>query len=283
MSDKQTRKDRQRELLQPDDFLVMGERLVHGFVVHWRAVVAVVVVAVAVTGAFSLWERHLDGVEEEAAAALYKAESQLPSQDPMEIFQRLQRGETAAPADDSAKLREAVAALEAVATSHGGTVQADIARIEAGAALFELGEYAKAAEHFAAARGTDSELVRHLATQGEGQSLVALEQWDRAIQAFRALRDGTTGPVKEQAWLDLARAHESAGKRDEARALYEEFEKTFPDSKLLATIKGRLASLAAGGGGEGSAPVPAPPATIPPAPDGAPPAGGDASPPGESG
>lgn len=283
MSDKQTRKDRQRELLQPDDFLVMGERIVHGFVVHWRAVVAVVAVAVAVVGAFSLWERHLDGVEEEAAAALYKAEAQLPSRDPMEIFQRLQSGETTSPEDDSAKMREAVTALEAVATSHGGTVQADIARIEAGAALFELGEYAKAAEHFAAARGTDSELVRHLATQGEGQALVALEQWDRAILAFRALRDGTTGPVKEQAWLDLARVHESAGKRDEARALYEEFEKTFPDSKLLATIKGRLASLAAGGGGEGSAPAPAPPATIPPAPDGAPPSGGEAPPAGENG
>ncbi len=259
-SDKPTSKELERALMEPDELIQFGDKVVHKLVENWMLLAAALILALLGGGIYQVWHSHHEGKEDKAAAALYDAEQKLPDADPMAMLQKLQGGDSSPPADDTPELKEAAEAFAKVASEHGGTRQADMARVQGGATWFRLGEYAKAAEMFGVARRSKVELVSLLGAQGEGQALIALKEYERAASAFDFLREKARGPIQEQAWLDLARAKENQGKKEEAIALYEEFQKRFIDSSLLVTARSRMSSLQGG-----SAPATPPPAAPVPA------------------
>jgi len=227
------RKEVVEELQQPDQFQQQGKPIVDWVLEHASKIgIAVAVILVGLL-AWGIMDGMNTASQADAAEALYKARRELPALSTL-------------PGDDvddqMDKLQASVTALEAVIAEHDGTPQADEARVEAANAAYRLGEYDKALGLYEAASAGKG-LVALRALNGKAYTLESKADLAGALTVFESIRSETTGGLKAQATLDLARVAEASGDADRAKGLLAGFAEEFPDSLLLPEAQSRLAAI----------------------------------------
>lgn len=246
----EARRQLSEELSSPDEFQEVGSSVVDWVYANRQIVLGVLGLMVFSVLAWGVARAVQESQREVASGALFEARKAMPEDG----------GPFGAPeTPDPARLTEARTKLEAVASAHDGTIQADQARVQAGSIAFDQGEFEAALTLYDAATDADG-LVGLMARSGRAAALEQLGRLDEAITEQGAVRDAASGVGREQATLDLARMHRSKGETDKARALYQQFLTEFGDSLLKPEVEARLAAL---GGGAGDSPVAPPSAPAP--------------------
>jgi len=142
----------------------------------------------------------------------------------------------------------AIRALEAVLAEYPSAPAASQAAYHLGDLRYDAGQYAAArsAWEIAVAKRTPP-TVQSLALLGIGQAWEAERNFPKAIDAYQAglTRLGPRDFLYEELLIDLARAQELAGRRDEAVASYRKILKELPGSRRGDDVRSRLASLGA--------------------------------------
>jgi tetratricopeptide (TPR) repeat protein len=146
-------------------------------------------------------------------------------------------------------IRAAVAAeLEAALAQHPGAATAPLAAYELGNLRFAAREWARArgAYELAIARGAPP-TVRRLARAGVAYTWEAEGDHARAVDAFRTALAGLKPGdfMYEELLLDLARAQEAAGRRDDAVATYRRFLEEVGKSTRADEVRRHLVRLGA--------------------------------------
>ncbi len=240
---KKKAKKRTRDELeaQPaEDIVGFVDQGVNAVVAQWKPIAIVLGASAVILGGLSIYDLVQAGREDTAAGLLYDAEMKLP--EPAGFSFDL-TGAPAAPEDRDEDLRAAADQFASVAEEYGSTVSGDMARIEAGHTLLQLGEYEQAAERYGEAAGSRSRMVKTLALNGKATALESLERFEDEQAVLRELMGVGAGPVVEYAYMDLIRAHELAGDADGALAVCREFEEKLPDSPLITEVQGKIRTL----------------------------------------
>ncbi len=145
-----------------------------------------------------------------------------------------------------AAVTAAAAELEAALAGYPSTATAPLAAYELGNLRYAARQYAQArsAYELALTKGAAG-LFRALARAGIGYAWEAERDFAKAADAYRgALADARPGgPLAETLLLDLARAEELAGRKDEAIAAYRRALKEAPVGAPSTDVRAHLASL----------------------------------------
>lgn len=233
-------KDTRRELQQPDEFMSVTDRVINAIVSQWKPILIVIGITAVVFVTITIAEKLTGNREDAAAGLLYDAELELPQAAGFDPY----TGMAIAPDEDQAEeYRAAAAEFDAVVEQYGGTVQGDIAHLEAGNALYQAGDYEQAEQRYAAAAGSKSRMVRVLALNAQAKALESLEQYDREVEVLRTLVAEAEGATMEYAYLDLIRAHELADDGAGALTVCREFEEKLPDSPLLDDVQNKIRAM----------------------------------------
>lgn len=194
--------------------------------------VVVAIAAVLIVGALvaSGWLWHAAG--ERRAMAAYA-----------EVLAQAQAAKTS----PEARLA-AIRTLEAVLVEYPSAPAASQAAYHLGDLRYDAGQYAAArsAWEIAVAKRPPP-TVHSLAVVGIGHAWEAERNFPKAIDAYQAALT-SLGPrdfLYEELLVDLARAQELAGRRDDAIASYRKILKELPGSRRGDDVRSRLASLGA--------------------------------------
>ena len=135
--------------------------------------------------------------------------------------------------------------LLAVADEYGGTAPATLAHFYAADALYRLGEYEEALEHFQAFDGDDAYLEAS-ALAGEAAVHENLEDFARAGQLYEEAAERFESELTTPRFLfGAGRAYEAAGDYAAAEAAYEALKEGFPDAPAAQNVDAYLARVAA--------------------------------------
>ncbi len=233
-------KKRREDLAQPDEFMEVGGTIVD-WVLERRKPASIIVGGIlAALLVYGVVGKLQTSSRTEAAAALFEAQRQLPGASATTGASGLNI--TLSDPTDDGKLDEAITALDGVIAEFAGTPQATVAQLDAGAALNRAGEYERALPYFEAASAAGGTMGL-LGSSSKASTLESLGRLDEALAAYESVRGETTGGLREQATIDLARVALANGDGARAKALYGEFETEFPDSALLAEVQAKAAAI----------------------------------------
>lgn len=154
--------------------------------------------------------------------------------------------------------REFAESFRELASEHGGTAAAVVARLEAGNRSAELGEVEAALEAFQAAseEAPNGSPLQGLVLIRLGRALEQQGRFAEAAETFERAGGIEALPVRYQALADAARSYANAGEDGRAVALYHRIEAEAPDAQLPDHVRSRLRELQA----RVSAPAPGTPA-----------------------
>jgi len=128
------------------------------------------------------------------------------------------------------ELDQAYALFAAVAREHPKHEMADLARYNAGSALFNLGRFKDALPHFdALAQGKGKHAVPSL--YWKGMCLLGLDKPGDALGPLKQVADAK-GPYQARGKFAVGDAHYDAGKFKESQQSYEDVARNFPKDEL---------------------------------------------------
>lgn len=224
-----TKKISRRQELRQDRVVTFYARAL-GYIEEHRTqvyglVAAVVVVMLGVVG-YSLYLNNLQQKAEEAMAGAVKA---------------FEKGNFREALDGTSDYE----GLLALAEDYGATKAGNLAHFYAANALFELGEYDEALEHFDAF-DKDANFLGASALAGEAAVYENKGDFERAGDLFMEAASLFENPVTAPEYLvSAARAYIAAGKVDDARDAYEMLKEDYPESTAAANVDTYLAYLEA--------------------------------------
>jgi len=217
-----TERIRRKDLRQPDEFVTLSRRAV-GYAEENRTTVFLVGGAIVLVLAAVLIYRAMRASRETAASHAYAA---------AHVFM------------EDRKYPEAASAFQAVADGYGSTGYAVLAQLQAANALLAADRAAEAAAAYQKFldSGPPTDYLRQLALVRLAH---AQEKNDKPQEAVAAYGEAAalSGPFVEEAFLDQARAAESAGDPAKAKALYEQFLAKFPASDQRTLVTARIVAL----------------------------------------
>ena len=140
---------------------------------------------------------------------------------------------------------ETAAGLLAVADEYGSTDAGNLAHYYAADALFRLGRYDEALEHFQAF-DKGNNLVSASAFAGEAAIYEIQGTFDRAGDYYKRAAEQFESAITAPDYLLRAgEAYEQAGAYGEAQAVYETIRDDYPESSIAGTIDFYLARVTA--------------------------------------
>lgn len=238
-----SRKTRQEELEQPDEFIEVGGTLIDWIIERGKVVSSLVVGLLVVLVIWAAVKQNQSSSREEAAADLYDAAAELPSQSNQALGGISLALSAPDDSENEAKTAKAISALDSVIAEHSGTPQAHQARMTAGRALYDQGSFEQALAYFDAAKEADG-LVGIRASNARAHTLAALARHEDAAAEYELLRAATENSMREAATLGLARSYEAAGQSAKAIDIYTQFQTDFPDSEHTQDVLARVAAHA---------------------------------------
>lgn len=132
-----------------------------------------------------------------------------------------------------------------IAEGYGGTTAGNLAHFYAADALYNLGEYERALDHFASFERVDG-FIGASALAGEGAVYENLGEYERAAERYLdAARFYPNELSSPRYLLSAGRAFETAGSYAEAQRAYEQIQDEYPDSNLASEIDVYIARAAA--------------------------------------
>lgn len=235
---KKSAKDVRQELDQPQEIISALDRGVNAVVSQWKPILIGLVVVGALLAGVSFFQGAASEKENLAAALVYDAEMKLP--DPSGYGFGALMGD-----EDSTdeKLQEAVTEFDKAVAEYGDTIQADIANLESGHALFEMGDFQGSADRYKLAADSKSRMVRLLALNSQATALESLEQYTEATEILQQITVDGSGATREYAYLDRIRVQELSGDTAGALATCREFEEKHSDSPKLEDVQARIRAL----------------------------------------
>ena len=260
------------EIPETDEFISGVDRILRALKPHalrigiFFGVVAVIVVS------FTVW-KWWGQRKASAATAMYAqavALAQVPVQkEPPEGIEKLPPDPRGLPTHFTTRADRAKAVLaeiEELQSEYGSTGVAKQGGLMAADALFELGKYAEAAEHYRAYidHGGPDDLVitarEGLAYALEGQAMAAKDAaarqaaLEKALGAFEAMQPKADGARRDEALFHQARVLASLGRTDDAVKRFEQVLADHPSSTLKEDVELRLLALHAGPAAPGGSP-----------------------------
>lgn len=262
-------KGKSAEIPETDEFISGVDRILRALKPHalrigiFFGVVAVIVVS------FTVWKWW--GQRKSAAATEIYAQAialaQVPvSKDPPEDLDKRPHDPRELPSNFATRADRAKAVLarvEELQSEYGSTGVAHQADLLAADALYEIGKYGDAAEHYKAYidHGGPDELVvtarEGLAYSLEGQAMAEKDSGahqaalEKALGAFEAMQPKTDGARRDEALFHQARVLASLGRTDDAVKRFEQILADHPSSPLKEDVELRLLALRAGPGAPG--------------------------------
>jgi hypothetical protein len=264
-------KGKNTEIPETDEFISGVDRILRALKPHalrigiFFGVVAVIVVS------FTVWKWW--GQRKAAAAtAIYAhavALAQVPVQkEAPEGIEKLPPDPRNLPthfATRADRAKAVLAEIEELQAEYGSTGVAKQGDLLAADALYELGKYSEAAEHYRTYidHGGPDELVvtarEGLAYSLEGHAMAEKDagarqaSLEKALAAFEAMQPKADGARRDEALFHQARVLASLGRTDDAVKRFEQILADHPSSTLKEDVELRLLALrsgpAAGGGG----------------------------------
>ncbi|HCP47243.1 MAG TPA: hypothetical protein DIU15_14470 [Deltaproteobacteria bacterium] len=238
-----SRKERQEELEQPDEFIEVGGTVIDWLIERGKIVSGIVGGLLLLVIVWAVVDKTQAATSEDAAAALYDAVAELPAQSNQSLGGISLALTAPDDADSKDKVAAAVTALDAVIADYDGTSQAHQAQIVAGRALYDQGDFDQALAYFSAAKAADG-LIGLRASNARAHALAALGRHGEAATEYESLRNTTAGSLKEAATLGLARTYEASGDTAKALDIYSQFQTEFPDSEHTQDVLARVAAHA---------------------------------------
>ena len=259
-------KGKNTEIPETDEFISGVDRILRALKPHalrigiFFGVVAVIVVS------FTVWkwwgQRKASAATEIYAHAV--ALSQVPvSKEPPEDLDKRPHDPRQLPTHYPTRADRAKSVLsrvEELQSEYGSTGVARQADLLAADALYEIGKYAEAAEHYRSYidHGGPDELVvtarEGLAYALEGKAMgekdAAARQaaLEKALAAFEAMQPKADGARRDEALFHQARVLASLGRTDDAAKRFQQILADHPSSSLKEDVELRLLALRAGPG-----------------------------------
>jgi len=134
------------------------------------------------------------------------------------------------------ELGKALLVFETVAKKYPLSKARKIAILYQGDVLFDLKKYDESLDAFTSAERKLKGPFKHIATKNIGYSYEQLGDYEKASETFKRL----ISPNREEAYLDLIRNLEKAGKKDEVKTYAKEYLTHFPDSSHVPAIKEKI-------------------------------------------
>lgn len=132
-----------------------------------------------------------------------------------------------------------------IAEEYGGTQAGNLAHFYAADALYQLGEYDRAMEHFEAFDAS-SDFIGASAVAGQAAVYENRGEFEQAGELYRRAAFLYENPLSTPQYLVSAgRAFELAGMFDEAQEAYEVVQDEYPDSEAAGNIEAYIARAAA--------------------------------------
>jgi len=261
-------KGKPTDIPETDEFISGVDRILRALKPHaLRLGIFFGVVALIVIG-FTVW-KWWGQRKASAATSVYAqavALSEVPvSKDPPEDVDKRPPDPRALPTHYATRADRAKAVLgkvEELQSDYGSTGPAKQADLLGADALYELGKYAEAAEHYKAYmdHGGPDELVvtarEGLAYSLEAQAMAEKDAaarqaaLEKALAAFEAMQPKADGARRDEALFHQARVLASLGRTDDAVKRFEQILKDHPSSPLKDDVELRLLALRAGPGGK---------------------------------
>jgi hypothetical protein len=156
------------------------------------------------------------------------------------------------------RAKAVLAKVEELQSDYGATGVAKQADLLAADALFEIGKYADAAEHYRAYidHGGPEDLVvtarEGLAYALEGQAMAEKDAaarqaaLEKALAAFEAMQPKSDGTRRDEALFHQARILAAIGRTDDAVKRFQQILADFPSSPLKDDVELRLLALRSG-------------------------------------
>ncbi|MCI0481297.1 MAG: hypothetical protein L0213_06895 [Candidatus Dadabacteria bacterium] len=129
-------------------------------------------------------------------------------------------------------LEKALLAFTTVSKKYPLSRAKKIALLYQGNVLYDLKKYDEALIAFKSAERKLSGPLKDIAARNTGYTYEAMDDYEKASEVFKRL----ISPTREEAYLDLIRNLEKAGKKDEVKTYAREFLTHFPDSSRAPLI-----------------------------------------------
>jgi TolA-binding protein len=210
--------------------------------------IAMVVLAVALAlGGFFAWRASRDGKATTLlATALAVAEAPVVTPPPPAPGSPPPVQPPGSFRTERERLEAALPLLQRAADAYPDTDAGITARYRLAASLAELGRYPEAEQRYQEViqRAGGTSIYRHTARLGVGEAQLAQGKGDAAVATFRDLATDTTSPLPVDGILmQLGRAAQLAGKRDDATRAFTRVVDEFPQSLYAAEAKEKLAAI----------------------------------------
>jgi tetratricopeptide (TPR) repeat protein len=133
-------------------------------------------------------------------------------------------------------LNKALLAFTTVSKKYPFSKTKKIALLYQGGVLYDLKKYDEALSAFRSAENKLSGPLKDIAAENTGYTYEQMGDYEKASEVFKRL----ISPTNEDAYLDLIRNLEKAGKKDEVKTYAKEFLTHFPDSSHAPLIKEKI-------------------------------------------
>ena len=210
---------------------------------YWKESLLVIGGVLGIALAFGLWENHIKSKAQEASAAVYRVDLEVPELSPLARL-GLEAGDDLNDATRAAELRKAAEDYLAAAETHGNSAGTR-ARMKAADVWLRLSEPAKAQEALAAAHADGAPgMLGYAAGNRYATMLLDADETDKALAVYADLSKRLDGFAAEAAILDTLHIAGDAGDTAELERAAKEFRSRFPKSPRLDEVD-RLSNIGA--------------------------------------
>jgi TolA-binding protein len=215
---------------------------------HEVTMVVVAVVAVVVlVGGYLTWSNWRDGKAQALlASALVVAEAPVYTPPPPAPGSPAPVQPPGTFRTDRERLEAAVPRLQAAADAYPSSDPGLTARFRLAASLAELGRFSEAEQRYQEVlqKAGSSSIYRQTAKLGLGEVQLAQGKGDAAMTTFKELStDSNTQLPVDGVLMQLGRAAEAAGKKDEATRAFTRVVDEFPQSLYATEAREKIAEL----------------------------------------
>jgi tetratricopeptide (TPR) repeat protein len=216
----------ENRLKQPDEFESFFGRVFVNAVQRRTQVLIGLVALVVIAIAAVIWNLRAEKKNLEASGRLAQVLSALPK-------------DKANASDWESFLKD----LDGFLAADSASSEVGSAKLYRGKALLMLGRDSEAVSTYEQAARVLPKPARYLAEEGEGLGWMEQKRWDEAEGIWTRLSEASDNPSQAfHAW-NLGLTQEAAKRTSQALKTYQEFERKYPDSKLIEQVRSRLLAL----------------------------------------
>ncbi len=203
---------------------------------YWKESLLAIGAVLAVALSYGLWENHLKTKAQNASAAVYRVDMEVPELSPLAQL-GLETGDDLSDPEQAAKLRASAEKYLAVAAEHGESA-GTMARMKAADVWLRLDDAAKAREALAAAHADGAPgMLGYAAGNRYATLLVDAGETDKALAVYQDLTKQLDAFPAEAALLDILHVAGEAGNTAEVERAAQEFRARFPKSPRLDEVE----------------------------------------------